>query len=95
MSFIRHGFRNVAIPILAYHSVQLIYLIEGVVIVESLFAWPGSGHALVHAVIARDVPMIQGTALIMGGIFVLLNMTVDMLSAWIDPRISHRVGGYA
>ena len=95
LSFIRHGLRNVAIPILAYHSVQLIYLIEGVVIVESLFAWPGSGHALVHAVIARDVPMIQGTALIMGGIFVLLNMTVDMLSAWIDPRISHRAREYA
>ncbi|MDG6895141.1 ABC transporter permease [Volucribacter amazonae] len=85
--FYRHGLRNVAIPILAYHSVQLIYLIEGVVIVESLFAWPGSGHALVHAVIARDVPLIQGTALIMGAIFVLLNMLVDMLAACIDPRI--------
>lgn len=95
LSFMRHGLRNVAIPILAYHSVQLIYLIEGVVIVESLFAWPGSGHALVHAVIARDVPMIQGTALVMGGIFVLLNMAVDMLSAWIDPRISHNAREYA
>ncbi|MDO4429674.1 MAG: ABC transporter permease [Lonepinella koalarum] len=87
LSFWRHGLRNVAIPILAYHSVQLIYLIEGVVIVESLFAWPGSGHALIHAVIARDVPMIQGTALIMGGIFVLLNMAVDLANSWIDPRI--------
>lgn len=87
-AFYRHGLRNVAIPILAYHSVQqLIYLIEGVVIVESLFAWPGSGHALVHAIIARDVPMIQGTALIMGGLFVMLNMVVDMLSSLIDPRI--------
>lgn len=92
MSFRRHGLRNVAIPILAYHSVQLIYLIEGVVIVESLFAWPGSGHALVHAVIARDVPMIQGTALIMGGIFVLLNMLVDMLNRWLDPRILSKGG---
>ena len=89
--FRRHGLRNVAIPILAYHSVQLIYLIEGVVVVESLFAWPGSGHALVQAVIARDVPMIQGAALVMGGIFVLLNMAVDMLSAMIDPRIKHKV----
>lgn len=87
-TFTRHGLRNVAIPILAYHSVQLIYLIEGVVVVESLFAWPGSGHALVHAVIARDVPMIQGTALVMGGLFVLLNTLVDMLNAMIDPRIS-------
>ncbi|PJG86004.1 ABC transporter permease [Conservatibacter flavescens] len=88
--FRRHGLRNVAIPILAYHSVQLIYLIEGVVIVESLFAWPGSGHALVHAVIARDVPMIQGTALVMGTIFVGLNMVVDMISTVIDPRIKDK-----
>lgn len=88
--FYRHGLRNVAIPILAYHSVQLIYLIEGVVIVESLFAWPGSGHALVHAIIARDVPLIQGTALIMGIIFVLLNMLVDILTAIIDPRVKQQ-----
>ena len=92
LRFVRHGLRNVAIPILAYHSVQLIYMIEGVVIVESLFAWPGSGHALVHAVIARDVPMIQGTALIMGAIFVLLNMAVDMLNRLIDPRIRYHGG---
>ena len=92
LRFVRHGLRNVAIPILAYHSVQLIYLIEGVVIVESLFAWPGSGHALVHAVIARYVPMIQGTALIMGAIFVLLNMAVDMLNRLIDPRIRYHGG---
>ena len=92
LRFVRLGLRNVAIPILAYHSVQLIYLIEGVVIVESLFAWPGSGHALVHAVIARDVPMIQGTALIMGAIFVLLNMAVDMLNRLIDPRIRYHGG---
>ena len=92
LRFVRHGLRNVAIPILAYHSVQLIYLIEGVVIVDSLFAWPGSGHALVHALIARDVPMIQGTALIMGAIFVLLNMAVDMLNRLIDPRIRYHGG---
>lgn len=86
-NFWRHGIRNAAIPILSYHSVQLVYLIEGVVIVESLFAWPGSGHALVHAIVARDVPMIQGTALVMGGMFVLLNMAVDMINSAIDPRI--------
>lgn len=87
--FTRHGLRNVAIPIIAYHSVQLIYLIEGVVIVESLFAWPGSGHALVHAIIARDIPIVQGTALVMGGLFVLLNLCVDMMMVMIDPRIEN------
>ena len=87
-TFCRHGLRNVAIPILTYHAVQLVFLIEGVVIVESLFAWPGSGHALVHAIVARDVPMIQGTALVMGGLFVLLNIVVDLLSTLLDPRVS-------
>lgn len=86
-TFIHHGIRNIAVPVIAYHSVQLIYLIEGVVIVESLFAWPGSGHALVHAIIARDVPMIQGTTLVMGGLFVALNTLADLISAKIDPRI--------
>lgn len=85
-AFIHHGLRNIAIPIIAYLGVQLIYLIEGVVIVESLFAWPGIGHALVHAVIARDVPMIQGTALVMGAMFVVLNALVDIASHLIDPR---------
>lgn len=86
-AFSRHALRNIAVPVIAYHAVQLVYLIEGVVVVESLFAWPGSGHALVHAIIARDVPMIQGTALVMGGLFVLLNTLADLLTAWIDPRI--------
>ena len=74
----------------AYHGVQLIYLIEGVVIVESVFAWPGIGHALVHAILARNIPMIQGTALVMGALFVLLNTVVDMLNKWIDPRYDVR-----
>lgn len=86
-AFRRHGMRNLAIPIVAYHGVQLIYLIEGVVIVESLFAWPGIGHALVHAIIARDVPMIQGTTLVMGALFVVLNTVLDILNRLIDPRV--------
>ncbi|OOS26827.1 ABC transporter permease [Moraxella porci DSM 25326] len=85
-AFRRHGVRNIAIPIVAYHGVQLIYLIEGVVIVESLFAWPGIGHALVHAIIARDIPMIQGSALVMGGLFVMLNTILDVINRYIDPR---------
>lgn len=56
------------------------------VIVESVFAWPGIGHALVHAIIARDIPMIQGSALIMGALFVVLNGVVDVLNRLIDPR---------
>ncbi|BCQ39217.1 hypothetical protein ERHA54_18200 [Erwinia rhapontici] len=84
--FWRHGLRNVSVPLVTYLSVQFIYLIEGVIVVETLFAWPGIGHALVHAIFARDVPMIQGTALVMGLMFVLLNALSDGLCYWLDPR---------
>ncbi|WP_416138410.1 ABC transporter permease [Halomonas sp. HK25] len=86
LSFLRHGLRNAALPVVAYLGVQFVYLIEGVVVVETLFAWPGIGHALVHAIVARDVPMIQGTALVMGLMFVALNTAVDLLCHWLDPR---------
>ncbi|KQS85604.1 ABC transporter permease [Methylobacterium sp. Leaf361] len=84
---VRHGLRNAAIPVVTYLGLQAVYLIEGVVVVESLFAYPGIGHALVHAVIARDVPMVQGTALVMGLMFVLLNLGVDLLCRFLDPRL--------
>ncbi|EPC00346.1 ABC transporter permease [Litchfieldella anticariensis FP35 = DSM 16096] len=89
LTFVRHGLRNVAVPVIAYLGVQFVYLIEGVVVVETLFAWPGIGHALVHAIVARDVPMIQGTALIMGLLFVLLNTLVDIACHLLDPRRRH------
>jgi peptide/nickel transport system permease protein len=82
----RHALRSAAAPVTAYLGVQLVYLVEGVVVVESLFAWPGIGHALVHAVIARDIPMLQGTALTMGLLFVALNAAVDLACMAIDPR---------
>lgn len=84
--FIRHGLRNVSVPLVTWLSVQFVYLVEGVIVVETLFAWPGIGHALVHAIFARDIPMIQGTALVMGLMFVLLNALSDGLCYWLDPR---------
>jgi len=84
----RHVARNVAAPTVAYVGVQLAFLIEGVVIIESVFSWPGIGHALVHAIFERDVPMVQGTALTLGLLFVLLNLVIDLLCRTIDPRDS-------
>jgi ABC-type dipeptide/oligopeptide/nickel transport system permease component len=83
----RHGLRNAAIPVVSYLGLQTVYLIEGVVVVESIFAYPGIGHALVHAIIARDIPMVQGTALVMGLLFVAINAAVDAVCAWLDPRL--------
>jgi len=82
----RHVLRNAAVPVVSFLGLQLALLVEGVVVVESLFAWPGIGHALVHAVLARDVPMVQGTALVLALGFVALNALVDLAAALLDPR---------
>ncbi len=84
----RHALPHILLSTLAYAGVQLVLLIEGMVVVETLFAWPGIGHALVHAVIARDVPMIQGTALTMALLFVLLSGAIDLLLHALDPRLA-------
>jgi peptide/nickel transport system permease protein len=88
LSFRRHVARNAAAPAIAYIGVQLAYLIEGVVIIESVFAWPGIGHALVHAIFERDVPMVQGTALTLGLIYVALSFAIDLICHILDPRES-------
>lgn len=73
-------------PLLTYLGLQFVLLVEGVVVIEAIVGWPGIGHALVHAVFSRDVPMVQGTALILGLGFVLINALIDLLAARIDPR---------
>lgn len=82
----RHVLPNATVPVVAYVAVQLAYLVEGVVIVESVFAWPGIGHALVHAIFDRDIPMVQGTALTLGLLYVGLSLAVDLLCRAVDPR---------
>lgn len=92
-ALLRHGLRQAALPVVAYLGVHAVLLVEGAVVVETLFAWPGIGHALVHAVFGRDVPMIQGTALCMGVLFVVFNLLVDAACLALDPR--RRTGGAA
>lgn len=88
--FLRHILRNTGVTLMAYIGVQLLVLIEGVVIVESLFAWPGLGHALVHAIFWRDIPMIQATALALTLLVVAMNTVVDLGSLALDPRPRRR-----
>ncbi|WP_119153237.1 ABC transporter permease [Caldimonas tepidiphila] len=85
-ALLRHGLRHAALPVVAWLGVQTVFLAEGALVVETLFAWPGIGHALVHAVFGRDVPMIQGTALCMGLLFVAFNLGVDAACMALDPR---------
>lgn len=90
ITLLRHVARNAAVPVVAYIGVQLAFLIEGIVIVESVFSWPGIGHALVHAIFDRDVPMVQGTALTLGLLYVLLNLVIDLACRGLDPHGAER-----
>lgn len=82
----RHVLRNAAVPVVAYLGLQFALLIEGVLVVETLFAWPGIGHAVVDSVLARDVPMVQGAVLVLALGFVALNALTDLAVAGLDPR---------
>ena len=84
--FLRHVLRNSGVTLVAYLGVQALVLVEGVVVVESLFAWPGLGHALVHAIFWRDVPVLQATALALALLVVALNTAVDLATRALDPR---------
>jgi peptide/nickel transport system permease protein len=82
----RHVVRNAGVTLVAYVGAQALFLIEGVVVVESLFGWDGLGHALVHAVFWRDVPVLQASVLALGLLVVAINTAVDLATLAIDPR---------
>jgi peptide/nickel transport system permease protein len=84
--FLRHVVRNAAVVLVPYLGVQAVVLVEGVVVVESLFSWQGLGHALVHAVFWRDVPVLQATGLVLALLIVAVNTAVDLVVLWLDPR---------
>lgn len=81
-----HVARNSGVTLVAYLGAQAVVLVEGVLVVESLFAWPGLGHALVHAVFWRDIPVLQATALVLALLVVAINTVVDLTTLALDPR---------
>lgn len=87
-TLMRHGLRNVSVPLITYLGLQFVTLVEGVIVIESVFGWPGIGHALVHAIFSRDVPMVQGTALVLGLGFVMVNAAIDLAVQRLDPRVA-------
>jgi peptide/nickel transport system permease protein len=84
--FLRHVVRNTSVTVVAYLGVQALLIVEGVVVVESLFAWPGLGHALVHAIFWRDIPVLQASVLALAVLVVAINTLVDLASLALDPR---------
>lgn len=88
---VRHVARNAASVLVPYLGVQAVVLVEGVVVVEALFSWQGLGHALVHAVFWRDIPVLQATALVLALLVVAVNAVVDLAVLWLDPRPRRQV----
>ena len=89
-----HVAKNAAPPLLAIMGLQFAYLLGGSILVETVFAWPGTGFLLNQAIFTRDLPIIQGTVLVLAMFFVLTNLLVDILQMFFDPRLkSARRGG--
>ena len=82
-----HVVKNVAPTALAVMGLQLGYLLGGSILVETVFSWPGTGLLLNNAIFQRDLPILQGTILVLARFVVLLNLIVDLAQARLDPRI--------
>lgn len=87
---IRHALRNILIPLVTVIGLQLGALFGGAVITESIFAWPGVGRLALQAISARDYPLVQAAVLVISIIYVFLNLAVDLLYVYLDPRIRYQ-----
>jgi ABC-type dipeptide/oligopeptide/nickel transport system permease component len=87
---IKQAFKNAMIPVLTMAALNFIVLINGTVITETIFTWPGVGRLIVQAIFARDYPVVQTILLIASSLFVFTNLIVDILYAYIDPRIRYQ-----
>ncbi len=85
----KHGLRNAAITPLTYYGIILGYFMTGSVVVETVFSWPGVGRLAVAAVRARDFPVVQTVVIVFAGVFIACNLFVDILYAYLDPRIRY------
>jgi len=86
---LKHAFRNALIPIVTVTGLQMGSLLGGAVMTESVFAWPGIGRLMVDSIIARDYPVVQGAVLVVAVGFILINLLVDVLYAYINPTIRY------
>ncbi len=83
----RHAFKNAAIPLVTVIGLDFGVLLGGAIITEQIFQWDGVGQLLVNAIYSRDFPVIQASVLIIAVSFVLINLIVDIMYTWLDPRV--------
>jgi peptide/nickel transport system permease protein len=82
-----HAFKNALIPVLTLAGVNLVIMLNAAVIIEVIFAWPGIGRLLFEGIFQRDFPLVQGVVMEAGIMIVVINLLIDILYAYIDPRI--------
>ena len=85
----RHALRAGLVPIVSMMGLQFAYMMGGAIVVENVFAWNGIGRLAIEAVFARDYPVIQGFILVFATVVVLVSVVIDILYAWLDPRIRY------
>ena len=83
----RHALRNALIPIVTVIGLQIGVLLSGAIITEAIFDWPGLGNLLISAINSRNYPLVQGCVLFIAGSYVMVNLVIDLLYAYLDPRI--------
>ncbi len=83
----KHALRNALPPIATISGLQLGFLLGGALFTEVVFAWPGLGNQLYYSIVARDVPVVQAAVLVIALAFVLVNLVIDVLNAYLDPRV--------
>lgn len=88
---VEHALRNALLPVVTMAALSLTALISGAVVIESVFSWPGIGKYALDSILLKDYPVIQGYALVMVSLVILIHLLVDVVYVFIDPRI-HRKG---
>ncbi len=86
---VRHALKNASIPVVTLIGLELGILLGGTVVTEAVFAWPGVGFLVVDAISNQDYPIVQAAVALLSFVFVGVNLAVDILYAWLDPRISY------
>ncbi|MBD3848277.1 ABC-type dipeptide/oligopeptide/nickel transport system permease component [Bosea sp. OAE752] len=84
---LRHTLRNALVPVVTLIGLQIGFLLGGAVVTETVFSWPGIGRLAVGAILSSDLPMAQGTIIVLSLGFILVNLAVDVLYAVLDPRV--------
>lgn len=85
----KHSLKNALVPIITVMGMQISMMLSGAVLTETIFAWPGMGRLIVDAIEKRDFIMVQGSVMFLALMFVIINLIVDLLYVWVNPRISY------